>query len=85
MRITAANEATDARVNIRRVIHTIHAVSNIAACRAKYLDILGGLIFAEGYFEAEDRDMALLYVANYMACLAWPDRAAPSARSVPYV
>jgi hypothetical protein len=66
MRVTAANESTDARVKIRRVIHTIHAVSDIAACRAKYLDILGGLIFAEGYFEAEDRDMALLYVANYM-------------------
>ena len=31
-----------------------------------YLDLLGGLIFAEGYFEAEDRDMALLYVANHM-------------------
>ncbi len=63
---TAAEEATDARVKIRRVIHTIHAVTDLAACRAKYLDILGGLIFAEGYFEAEDRDMALLYVANHM-------------------
>jgi catechol 2,3-dioxygenase-like lactoylglutathione lyase family enzyme len=28
--------------------------------------MLGGLIFAEGYFEAEDRDMALLYVADFM-------------------
>jgi catechol 2,3-dioxygenase-like lactoylglutathione lyase family enzyme len=62
----AAEEATDTRVKIRRVIHTIHAVADVAACRAKYLDVLGGLIFAEGYFEAEDRDMALLYVANYM-------------------
>lgn len=61
-----AGETTDARVKIRRIIHTIHAVADLAACRAKYLDILGGLIFAEGYFEAEDRDMALLYVANYM-------------------
>jgi len=26
----------------------------------------GGLIFAEGYFEAEDRDMALLYVTDHM-------------------
>ncbi len=56
----------DKRIKIKRVIHTIHAVADIEACRAKYLDILGGLIFAEGYFEAEDRDMALLYVANHM-------------------
>jgi catechol 2,3-dioxygenase-like lactoylglutathione lyase family enzyme len=62
----AAEQMTDTRVKIRRVIHTIHAVADLAACRARYLDILGGLIFAEGYFEAEDRDMALLYVANYM-------------------
>jgi hypothetical protein len=59
-------DTADSRVKIRRVIHTIHAVNDIAAARARYLDILGGLIFAEGYFEAEDRDMALLYVANYM-------------------
>jgi catechol 2,3-dioxygenase-like lactoylglutathione lyase family enzyme len=57
---------TDTRVKVRRIIHTIHAVADITACRARYLDILGGLIFAEGYFEAEDRDMALLYVADHM-------------------
>jgi catechol 2,3-dioxygenase-like lactoylglutathione lyase family enzyme len=57
---------TDSRVKVHRIIHTIHAVTDIAACRARYLDILGGLIFAEGYFEAEDRDMALLYVADHM-------------------
>src|SRR5579862_6414326 len=57
---------TESRVKVRRVIHTIHAVADIAPCRARYLDVLGGLIFAEGYFEAEDRDMALLYVANHM-------------------
>jgi catechol 2,3-dioxygenase-like lactoylglutathione lyase family enzyme len=56
----------DSRVKVRRVIHTIHAVADIAACRAQYMDVLGGLIFAEGYFEAEDRDMALLYVADHM-------------------
>lgn len=56
----------DSRVGIKRIIHTIHAVEDVAACRARYLDLLGGLIFAEGYFEAEDRDMALLYVANHM-------------------
>ena len=57
---------TDSRVKVRRIIHTIHAVADIAACRAQYMDVLGGLIFAEGYFEAEDRDMALLYVADHM-------------------
>jgi catechol 2,3-dioxygenase-like lactoylglutathione lyase family enzyme len=56
----------DSRVPVRRIIHTIHAVADIAACRAQYMDVLGGLIFAEGYFEAEDRDMALLYVSDHM-------------------
>jgi hypothetical protein len=54
-----AEAAADSRVKVRRIVHTIHAVADIAACRARYLDMLGGLIFAEGYFEAEDRDMAL--------------------------
>jgi catechol 2,3-dioxygenase-like lactoylglutathione lyase family enzyme len=58
--------ASDGRIRIKRIVHSIHAVGDIAACRAKYLDVLGGLIFAEGYFEAEDRDMALLYVADFM-------------------
>lgn len=58
--------SADQRVKVTRVIHTIHATTDIARCRALYLDNLGGLIFAEGYFEQEDRDMALLYVANHM-------------------
>jgi catechol 2,3-dioxygenase-like lactoylglutathione lyase family enzyme len=57
---------TDQRIKVKRIIHAIHMVGDLAACRAKYLDVLGGLIFAEGYFEAEDRDMALLYVADFM-------------------
>jgi catechol 2,3-dioxygenase-like lactoylglutathione lyase family enzyme len=61
-----ADAAQDRRIRIKRIVHTIHAVGDIAACRAKYLDMLGGLIFAEGYFEPEDRDMALLYVADFM-------------------
>ena len=61
---TAAGDM-GSRTPIGRVVHTIHAVEDIAACRALYLDALGGIIFAEGYFEAEDRDMALLYVADY--------------------
>ncbi len=61
----AANSEDD-RVRIERIIHTIHATENIQDCRRKYLDILGGLLFAESYFAAEDRDMALLYAANHM-------------------
>jgi catechol 2,3-dioxygenase-like lactoylglutathione lyase family enzyme len=57
---------SQSRVEVLRVVHTIHAVADLGACRAQYLDVLGGLIFAEGYFEGEDRDMALLYVANHM-------------------
>ena len=57
---------SDSRVKVRRIIHTIHAVADLAACRVRYMDMLGGVIFAEGYFEAEDRDMALLYVADHM-------------------
>ena len=51
----------------RMARHSYHSCGS-RGCRLprRYLDVLGGLIFAEGYFEAEDRDMALLYVANYM-------------------
>ncbi len=60
------SDAAEQRVAIRRIIHSIHATGDIAACRAKYLDIFGAVIFAESYFAAEDRDMALLYAADYM-------------------
>jgi catechol 2,3-dioxygenase-like lactoylglutathione lyase family enzyme len=53
-------------IAVSRIIHTIHATVDIEACRGRYLNALGGLIFAEGYFEGEDRDMALLYVADHM-------------------
>jgi catechol 2,3-dioxygenase-like lactoylglutathione lyase family enzyme len=61
-----AKSEADSRIRIKRIIHTIHATEDLALCRSRYLDALGGLIFAEGYFEAEDRDMALLYVADHM-------------------
>jgi catechol 2,3-dioxygenase-like lactoylglutathione lyase family enzyme len=54
------------RVHVPRIIHTIHATHDIYACRLLYQDALGGLVFAENYFPAEDRDAALLYVANHM-------------------
>lgn len=54
------------RVPVSRVIHTIHATTDIYKCRTLYQDVLGGLVFAENYFPAEDRDAALLYVTNHM-------------------
>lgn len=55
-----------ARIPVSRVIHTIHAVADIHAARTLYQDALGGLVFAENYFPAEDRDAALLYVTDHM-------------------
>lgn len=54
------------RIHVPRIIHTIHATTDIYACRLLYQDALGGLVFAENYFPAEDRDCALLYVTNHM-------------------
>lgn len=54
------------RVQVSRIIHTIHATTDIQACRLLYQDALGGLVFGENYFPAEDRDCALLYVTNHM-------------------
>ncbi|VWX47062.1 VOC family protein [Novosphingobium sp. 9U] len=56
----------DHRVQVSRIIHTIHATTDIAKCRQLYQDALGGLVFAENYFPAEDRDAALLYVTDHM-------------------
>ncbi|MCT2399728.1 VOC family protein [Novosphingobium mangrovi (ex Huang et al. 2023)] len=57
---------TDSRIPVSRVIHTIHATTDIYKCRLLYQDALGGLVFAENYFPAEDRDAALLYVTDHM-------------------
>ena len=57
---------SDNRVHVSRIIHTIHATTDIYGCRLLYQDALGGLVFAENYFPAEDRDCALLYVTNHM-------------------
>ncbi|MBU6267084.1 MAG: lactoylglutathione lyase [Sphingomonadales bacterium] len=54
------------RVHVSRIIHTIHSTTDIYGCRLRYQDALGGLVFAENYFPAEDRDCALLYVTNHM-------------------
>lgn len=62
----AVAPAIDTRVRVSRIIHTIHATTDIYGCRLRYQDALGGLVFAENYFPAEDRDAALLYVTNHM-------------------
>lgn len=56
----------DSRIPVSRIIHTIHATADIYKCRLLYQDALGGLVFAENYFPAEDRDAALLYVTDHM-------------------
>lgn len=56
----------DKRIKVPRIIHTIHATTDIDKCRLLYQDALGGLVFAENYFPAEDRDAALLYVTDHM-------------------
>jgi len=55
-----------APVHVPRIIHTIHATTDIYGMRCRYQDALGGLVFAENYFPAEDRDCALLYVTDHM-------------------
>jgi len=57
---------SDNRIPVARIIHTIHATTDIYSCRLRYQDALGGLVFAENYFPAEDRDCALLYVTDHM-------------------
>ncbi|TAK97930.1 MAG: lactoylglutathione lyase [Rhodospirillaceae bacterium] len=53
-------------IRVSRIVHTIHAVRDVDPCRMEYQDFFGGLVFAEGYFDLEDRDMALLYVGDHM-------------------
>ena len=57
---------TQIPIPVSRIIHTIHATTDIYGCRLRYQDALGGLVFAENYFPAEDRDAALLYVTDHM-------------------
>lgn len=54
------------KIAIQRVLHTIHAVRDVHAARKLYQDVFGAIAFAERYHAGEDRDMALLYVANHM-------------------
>ena len=53
-------------IHVPRIIHTIHSTTDIYGMRCRYQDAMGGLVFAENYFPAEDRDCALLYVTDHM-------------------
>jgi 4-hydroxyphenylpyruvate dioxygenase-like putative hemolysin len=50
----------------QRYLHTIHAVPECERMRHIYSDVFGGITFHESYFEPEDRDAALQYVADHM-------------------
>lgn len=49
-----------------RYLHTIHAALSCEKLRQLYCAAFGGIVFAENYYEPEDRDAALLYVADHM-------------------
>src|SRR5690606_30010841 len=51
---------------VRRLIHTIHCVADVEATRRLYMQTLGAIAFAESYHAGENRDMALIYVADHM-------------------
>src|SRR5690606_28379789 len=63
---TLAPAAKVEPVPVTRVIHTIHAVEDIRATQQLYFDAFGGLMFAQSYHPAEDRDMSLIYVTDHI-------------------
>lgn len=58
-----------------RTLHTIHAATDCDRLRRLYCEAFGGICFSEGYYAPEDRDMALLYVADHMIEVMAPRRA----------
>jgi 4-hydroxyphenylpyruvate dioxygenase-like putative hemolysin len=56
---------TDA-LRATRYLHTIHAAPSCERLRRLYCDVFGGIVFSENYYPPEDRDAALLYVADHM-------------------
>lgn len=58
--------ARDERIAVSRLVHTIHCVPDVSAAKQLYMQALGAITFAEGYHAGEDRDMALMYVADHM-------------------
>ena len=49
-----------------RYLHTIHAAPECERLRHIYTDVFGGITFHESYYPPEDRDAALIYVADHM-------------------
>ena len=49
-----------------RYLHTIHAAPECERLRHIYTHVFGGITFHESYYPPEDRDAALLYVADHM-------------------
>ena len=49
-----------------RYLHTIHAAPACERLRHIYCHVFGGIVFSENYYPPEDRDAALLYVADHM-------------------
>ena len=49
-----------------RYLHTIHAAPECDRLRHIYQNVFGGISFHESYYPPEDRDAALLYVADHM-------------------
>lgn len=49
-----------------RYLHTIHAAPECERLRHIYQHVFGGIVFHESYYPPEDRDAALLYVADHM-------------------
>jgi hypothetical protein len=50
----------------KRLLHTIHAALACERLRQLYCGVFGGIVFHENYYGPEDRDAALLYVADHM-------------------
>jgi hypothetical protein len=59
--MTAANP-----LHPSRYLHTIHAAPGCERLRQIYTHVFGGITFHESYYPPEDRDAALIYVADHM-------------------
>ena len=53
-------------INVRRIIHVIHACNDYHTVRLRYMNVFGALVFGEGYQPEADRDMNLFYVGDFM-------------------
>jgi 4-hydroxyphenylpyruvate dioxygenase-like putative hemolysin len=58
----------------QRYLHTIHAAPECERLRHLYTGVFGGIVFSENYFAPQDRDAALLYVADHMIEIMAPRR-----------